>query len=57
VRPKSLRAEEIAAACDGDTGRALHLCKRHVVHNCRATTCAWDGSGVACASPSGAFVE
>ena len=49
-------ADEIAAACAGETGRAFRTCKRHVTRNCRRTTCTCDGSGTPCGSPSGAFI-
>jgi hypothetical protein len=59
TRPCGARvcAEEIAAACAGETGRAFRTCKRHVVRNCRRTTCTCDGTGTACGSPSGAFLD
>jgi len=53
----SLCADEIATACDGETGAAFRACKRSVLGNCRKTTCTCDGSGTACGSPSGAFLE
>lgn len=55
--PSGPCADEIATACDGETGAAFRACKRSVLGNCRKTTCTCDGSGTACGSPSGAFLE
>jgi hypothetical protein len=59
TRPCSPRvcSDEIAAACAGESGHTFRVCKRHVLKNCRRTTCTCDGTGVACGSPSAAFLD
>ena len=59
TRPCSPRvcSDEIAAACAGESGHAFRVCKRHVLRNCRRTTCTCDGTGSACGSPSPAFLD